>query len=96
MNFPRKSREFPNKLEHLYKAYQVIEKRCLQLCDSLYHGWLAIFKKRFDFTGRSFVGGGAKRKEHGNRTIFSMEFGNILKVLAGFGNRNTGVHRFLF
>ena len=33
-----------------------------------------------------------KRTEHGNRPIFSTEFGNIVHILADFGNRNTGGH----
>ena len=30
--------------------------------------------------------------EHGNRPIFSKEFGNIVHILADFGNGNTGGH----
>ena len=32
-------------------------------------------------------GGSAKRTEHGNRPIFSTEFGKIVHILADFGKR---------
>ena len=33
-----------------------------------------------------------KWKEHGNRPILTTEIGNIVYILADFGNRNTGGH----
>ena len=37
-----------------------------------------------------------KRTEHGNRPIFSTEFGKIVHILADFGNRNRGTRKFSF
>ena len=41
----------------------------------------------------SFIwGGGPKRTKHGDRPIFSMDFGKIVYIFAEFGNKNTGGH----
>lgn len=42
------------------------------------------------------IKGAPKRKEHGNRLIFSMEFGKMAHILAGIGNRNTSGHGFFY
>ena len=37
-------------------------------------------------------GGIPKKKEHGNRPIFSTKFGKIVHILADLRSRNTGGH----
>ena len=41
---------------------------------------------------RGLRGGVPWRTEHGNRPIFSSEFGEVGHILAGFENWNTGGH----